>query len=186
EKVRDMGDEFMFGPDLLVAPVTEEGAAKRDVYLPAAAGWYEFWTGAKIEGGKKITADAPLDRIPLFVKAGSILPLGPEVEYATEQPDAPITLRIYRGADADFTLYEDEGDTYDYEKGAHATIPLHWDEATSTLSIGARQGQYPGMPATRTFQVVLVDETHGTGSQLQNDTGRTVQYGGSALKEEMK
>jgi len=186
EKVRAIGDEFLFGPAILVNPVTEEGAKERSVYLPPAAAWYDFWTGAKLAGDQHIHAQAPLDRIPLYVKAGSIVPLGPVVQYATEQPDAPITLRIYRGADADFTLYEDEGDTYDYEKGAHATIPLHWDEATSTLSIGARQGQYPGMPATRTFQVVLVDETHGTGSQLQNDTGRTVQYGGSALKVEMK
>jgi alpha-D-xyloside xylohydrolase len=114
------------------------------------------------------------------VKAGSILPLGPEVEYATEQPDAPITLRVYRGADADFTLYEDEGDSYDYEKGAHATIALHWDEASSTLKIGAREGSYPGMAKARTFRVVLVGGGKGVGTGVENAAGKEIQYDGRA------
>jgi alpha-D-xyloside xylohydrolase len=181
EKVRDMGDEYMFGPALLVSPVTDESATKRRVYLPPAAGWYDFWTGAKLDGDQQIEADAPLDRIPLYVKAGSIVPLGPEVEYATQSPDAPITLRVYRGADADFTLYEDEGDSYDYEKGAHATIPLHWDEASSTLKIGAREGSYPGMAKTRTFRVIVVGEGKGVGPQMETSVDKEVRYDGAAL-----
>lgn len=184
--VRDIGDEFLFGPSILVSPVTMAGATTRSVYLPSAPAWYDFWTGARLHGGQRIEAPAPLNRIPLYVKAGSIVPLGAEVEYATQQPDAPITLRIYPGADADFTLYEDEGDNYDYEKGAHATIPLHWNDATGTLSIGARQGQYPGMPAKRNFRVVVVDSTHGIGAQTQSDTGRTVSYDGSAVEVRVK
>lgn len=185
-KVRAIGDEYMFGPSILVSPVTLEGATDRPLYLPPAPAWYDFWTGAKLSGDQRIQASAPLDRIPLYIKSGSILPMGPEVEYAGESPDAPITLRIYRGADADFTLYEDEGDTYDYEKGARATIPLHWDEAAATLTIGARQGQYPGMPMKRDFRIVLVDSTHGRGGQVDASAGRTVHYDGSAQQVRVK
>ncbi len=181
-KVRAIGDEYMFGPSILVNPVTLEDATERTVYLPPAPAWYDFWAGTKLNGDQRIQAAAPLERIPLYVKAGTILPLGPEVEYATQAPDAPITLRIYRGADADFTLYEDEGDTYDYEKGEYATIPLHWDEASSTLTIGARQGQYPGMGRNRTFRIVLVDATHGTGAQIEPNPAKQIQYDGSAVQ----
>ena len=185
-KVRAIGDEYMFGPSILVNPVTLEGATERSVYLPPAPAWYDFWTGAKLNGDQRIQAAAPLDRIPLYIKAGTILPLGPVVQYATESPDAPITLRIYRGADAAFTLYNDEGDSYDYEKGAHAEIPLHWDDAASTLTIGSRQGQYPGMPASRSFRIVVVDATHGTGAQVQSDAGRTINYEGTMVAVKVK
>jgi alpha-D-xyloside xylohydrolase len=181
EKVREIGDEYMFGPDILVSPVTEEGATDRKVYLPPAEAWYDFWTGAKLAGDQRILAQAPLNRIPLYVKAGSILPLGPEVEYATQSPDAPITLRVYRGANADFALYEDEGDSYDYEKGARATIPLHWDEAASTLNIGARQGTYPGMPPTRMFRVIVVGEGKATGQDMEATVDKEIRYDGSAV-----
>ena len=181
EKVRDIGDEFMYGPALLVAPVTEEGATERNLYLPRAQGWYDFWTGERIDGDKEIAAHSPLDRIPVYVKAGSILPLGTEdVDYATEKPDAPVTLRIYRGADADFTLYEDAGDSYDYEKGAHATVKLHWDEAASTLRIAAREGAYEDMPKTRTLRLVLVGEGKGVGMQVEANADKEVQYKGVA------
>lgn len=181
-KVRAIGDEYMFGPSILVNPVTRAGATTRQVYLPPAPAWYDFWTGAKLNGDQWMQAPAPLNRIPLYIKAGSILPLGPVVQYATESPDAPITLRVYRGADADFTLYNDEGDTYDYEKGEYATIALHWDDATSTLTIGARKGNYPGMPATRSFRVVLVDTSHGTGPKIDPHATRVVSYNGSAVQ----
>jgi alpha-D-xyloside xylohydrolase len=182
EKVRDIGDEFMFGPSILVSPIDHQGATARELYLPPAPAWYDFWTGTKLEGSQQITAQAPLDRIPLYIKAGSILPLGPEVEYATESPDAPITLRIYPGANADFNLYEDEGDTYDYEKGAHAIIPLHWDDASATLSIGARQGSYPGMPASRTFRVILVRPGAGVGPQVEVTADKVLPYNGAAVQ----
>ena len=140
---RDIGDEFMFGPSILVSPVLQANASRRTLYLPESAVWYDFWTGAPQKGGVEIDANAPLDRIPLYVRAGSILPLGPEIQYADEKPMGPIDLRIYRGADGKFDLYQDAGDSYDYEKGAHALIPLQWSEATRTLTIGERHGNYP-------------------------------------------
>ena len=182
QKVWEIGNEYMFGPDILVSPVTEEGAASRSVYLPPAAAWYDFWTGKKEQGSQKMTADAPLDRIPLYVKAGSILPLGPEEEYATQMPDAPITLRIYPGADADFTLYDDAGDTYDYEKGAHATIALHWDDGSRTLTMGARNGSYPGMPASLSFRVIVVGEGKGAGAQMESAVDKEIRYDGTAAR----
>lgn len=182
EKVREIGDQYLFGPSILVNPVTRAGATARQVYLPPAPGWYDFWTGSRLNGDQYIDAAAPLDRVPLYIKAGSILPLGPEVEYATQSPDATMALRIYRGANADFNLYEDEGDNYDYENGAHAVIPLHWDDAASTLTIGARQGQYPGMPSTRDFQVILADTSHGVAAQPEPGAGTSVTYNGSPIQ----
>jgi alpha-D-xyloside xylohydrolase len=156
-KVVAIGDQFMFGPAILVNPVTEEGATARLLYLPEAAAWYDFWSGDKLGGNRRITADAPLDRIPLYVRAGSILPLGPEIEYAEQRTSEPMELRISRGADGSFTLYDDRGDTYAYENGQHATVSLHWDDRSATLTIGARQGEYPGMPREQEFRGVLVD-----------------------------
>ena len=140
----------MFGPSILVSPVTEEDATRRSVYLPHAPAWYDFWTGKKTGSDQKIEAAAPLDRIPLYVKAGSILPLGPDIEYAEEKPTAPIELRVYPGANAGFDLYEDAGDSYDYEKGAHSVIPIHWDDRVRRLTIGARVGEFPGMARQQT------------------------------------
>jgi alpha-D-xyloside xylohydrolase len=124
---------------------------------------------------------APFDRIPLFVRAGSILPLGPEMEWATEKPADPIELRIYPGADGDFTLYEDENDNYNYEKSAYATIPLHWDDANQTLTIGRRRGEFPGMLRQRTFNVVFVKENHGVGSAATAKPDLQAEYSGGAL-----
>lgn len=181
EKVRNIGDEFMFGPGLLVSPVTEQGATEREVYLPPAAKWYDFWTGKSTNGDQQIEASAPLDRIPLYVKAGSILPMGPAVEYAGEKPDAPIELRVYRGADAHFDFYEDQGDTYNYEKGERAVIPIDWNDGTHTLTIGAREGSYPGMPRQHRFNVVVVGENHGAGGQETQSADRSVEYSGAAV-----
>ena len=186
QQVWDIGDEYMFGPDVLVNPVTQQGATSRQVYLPPAAGWYDFWTGRRQTGGQRIEAPAPLDRIPLYVKAGSILPLGPVVEYAAQSPDAPIDLRIYHGADGDFNLYNDEGDTYDYEKGEHAIIPIHWDDATATLTLGARMGSYPGMPQRRTFRVILVGPDHGAGAEVSAAADRTIEYDGQSVSVVVK
>jgi len=181
QTVRDIGDEYMFGPALLVNPVTEQGATSREVYLPPAPGWYDFWTGAQIKGDQHIEAQAPLDRIPVYVKAGSIVPLGPEIEYAEQSPDAPIELRIYRGGDGAFNLYNDEGDTYDYEKGAYAVIPIAWDDAKSTLTLGARTGSYPGMPAKRTFRVILVGPGHGAGAGVAATVDKEIVYDGKSV-----
>src|SRR6202020_767439 len=132
------------------------------LYLPRA-NWYDFWTGSTVDGGRTFNAIAPLERLPLSVRAGSILPLGPEEEWSTRKPADPIALRIYRGANGDFTLYEDENDNYDYEKGIYATIPLHWGDSASTLPNGDRNGQFPGMLENRTFRIVLVSENRGVG-----------------------
>jgi alpha-D-xyloside xylohydrolase len=174
----NIGDEFLFGPDLLVSPVLEEHATSRAVYLPSRADWYDFWTGDRTTGGKSITVPAPLDRIPLDVRAGSILPLGPAIEFTGQATD-PIELRVYPGADADFTLYEDQGDNYSYESGAHATIPVHWDDATRTLTLGARQGSYPSMPSGHTFNAVIVSPGHGVGGEATSSPDKTIQYSGA-------
>ncbi len=179
-RAQNIGDQFMFGPAFLVNPVTEPAATTRRLYLPESK-WYDFWTGSAITGGRTLDADAPLERLPLYVRAGSILPLGPDQEWSTEKPADPIELRIYRGADGDFTLYEDENDTYNYEKGAYATIPLHWDEAKQLLTIGDRKGQFPGILESRTFRVVFAGENHGAGVNPEDRPDKTVQYSGKSV-----
>ena len=177
----NIGDQFMFGPDLLVSPITHKGATSRSLYLPESPAWYDFWTGKKTAGGQHIEVSAPLDRIPLYVRAGSILPMGPQIEWARQKPDAPIELRIYRGANGHFDLYEDAGDTYAYEEGAHAVIPIRWDEASKTLTIGARQGSFPTMAKQRTFNVVFVGVNHGSGGEESQHVDKVVRYSGSAV-----
>jgi alpha-D-xyloside xylohydrolase len=163
-KVLPIADQFMFGPAFLVNPVTTPKATSRSVYLPTGTTWVDFWTGETLAGGETVTAKAPLSLLPVYVRAGSIVPLGPVLQYAMETSTAPIELRVYRGADGKFTLYEDEGDNYNYEKGAHATIPIEWNEAKQTLAIGKRSGKFPGMQKERTFHVVFVSPGHGTGA----------------------
>jgi alpha-D-xyloside xylohydrolase len=180
DRAQNIGDEFMFGQAFLVNPVTEPAATTRQVYLPGVK-WYDFWTGSAVPGGRMISAIAPLDRLPVYIRAGSIVPLGPDEEWSTEKPEDPIELRIYPGADADFTLYEDENDTYNYEKGVYATIPMHWDNASRALTIGDRKGQFPGMLENRTFRVVFVHENHGVGINPTDEVDKTVQYSGKQM-----
>lgn len=181
KRAQNIGDQFMFGPAILVNPVTEAGATTRRLYLPDA-GWYDFWTGHKVEGKRTIDAAAPLNRLPLFVRAGSILPLGPDVEYASQKAADPMELRIYGGADGDFTIYEDESDTYHYEKGVYATIPLHWDDRNSTLTIGARHGTFPGMLERRKFNVVIVRDGKGVGGDLTASPDKIIEYSGASTR----
>jgi len=178
-RAQNIGDQYLFGPELLVNPVTEPGATSRHVYLPDAK-WYGFWTGNATQGGKAFEVAATLEHIPLFVRAGSILPLGPDVEYATEKAADPLELRIYPGADGSFTLYEDENDTYHYESGVYSTIQFDWNDKTSTLTIGDRGGKFPGMLETRTIRIVLVHSGHGTGGELTADADRVITYSGQA------
>jgi alpha-D-xyloside xylohydrolase len=173
-RAQNIGDQFLFGPSILVNPVTEPGATTRHLYLPKSQ-WCDFWSGKSLEGGKSIDVAVTIDRIPLYVRAGSIVPVGPDVEYAAEKPVDPIELRIYRGANGSFTLYEDENDTYNYEKGAYATVRIDWDDAGKLLTIGDRQGSFPGMLATRTFRIVFVEENHAA------TPDRVVQYTGRKL-----
>lgn len=185
----DIGDQYMFGPALLVNPVTQpmyytaqssplDGVDKaRPVYLPKGAEWYDFWTGQRYAGGQIVCAAAPLDTIPLYVRSGSIVPIGPDTTYADEQPNAPLDLRIYPGQNGSFTLYDDEGDNYNYEQGQFAAIRLTWEEAGRQLTIHERQGSYPGMPDSREFRIVIEDGTNRFPSS-DGLLSRTVLYDG--------
>jgi len=178
-RAQNIGDQFMYGPAILVNPVTEPGATTRHLYLPKAK-WYDFWTGRATQDGATDAA-APLERTPLYVRAGSIVPMGPDQEYTTQKPAEPIELRIYAGADGNFTLYEDENDNYDYEKGAHATILFHWDDAKRALTIGERDGTFPGMLETRAFHIVVVAQGHGAGIEPTTQADQVVEYSGKRI-----
>jgi alpha-D-xyloside xylohydrolase len=180
---RDIADEYMFGPAFLVAPITTYKATTRSVYLPeTTGGWYLFWTGAAAAGGTSVSAPAPFDAMPVYVRAGSIVPLGPDLQYTDEKPADPITLYVYAGADGAFTLYEDQGTTNDYEKAAFAEIPLEWTDATKTLTIGDRRGSFTGMLDSRTFQVVLVAAGKAVGYPSTAAADQTVSYTGTATQ----
>jgi alpha-D-xyloside xylohydrolase len=179
-EAQNTGDEYLFGPAILVSPVTTQGATTRTVYLPKAT-WYDFWTGAKLGGEKRVEADAPLAKLPLYVRAGSIIPMGPTMEWSTEKAADPIEIRVYPGADGDFTLYEDENDNYDYAKGQHATIQLHWNDAAGTLTFGAREGSFPGMLERHTFNVVVVGAGKGVGISEGTAQAQAVTYKGDEL-----
>jgi alpha-D-xyloside xylohydrolase len=180
-KTWNIGDQFMFGPAILVNPVLKQDATRRTVYLPDSPLWYDFWSGASVKGSREVEAEAPVDRIPLFVRAGAIIPFGPEIEYADQKPAGPLELRIFRGADGQFDLYQDEGDTYNYEKGAHAIIPLRWSETSKTLTIGDRTGEYPGMPKELELHVVWVSPGHGVGGRVESKADKIVSYYGKTI-----
>lgn len=151
--VLNIGDQYMFGPSLLINPVCEYKQRSRELYLPKCAGWYDLYTGKWYAGGQKIVADASYERMPVFVKAGSIIPFGPKLQYSSEKPADTITLNIYTGADASFSLYEDEGTNYNYEKGAYAVIPIKYIEGTKAITIEERKGSFTGMLQKRVFRV---------------------------------
>jgi alpha-D-xyloside xylohydrolase len=179
-RVRDRGDQFMFGPALMVAPVIEPGATEREVYLPGAPGWYDFWSGARLSSGNTVQAPAPLERIPVYVRAGSIVPLGPAVQNADSQPDM-LEVRVYPGANGDFEWYSDAGDTYDYEKGVHRIVPIHWDDAARTLTLEASTSSYPGMPKRVHIRLIVVRETHGVGGEITAQSDGEGVYDGKTL-----
>jgi alpha-D-xyloside xylohydrolase len=178
----DIKDQYMFGPAFLVNPVYEYRARSRKVYLPAGARWYDFYSGEVHEGGQQIEAAAPLARMPLFVRAGSIVPVGPAIQYTNEKPDAPITLYVYEGANGKFDLYEDDGVTYGYERGEFARIPMHYDDATGELSIGARDGTYPGMPQKRTFAMRWISPGEADAANFDTPADATLEYTGQAIR----
>ncbi|MCQ2110665.1 MAG: DUF5110 domain-containing protein [Bacteroidaceae bacterium] len=172
----DINDEFMFGQAFLVAPVIEADAESRQVYLPSNTDWVDFWTGQRVKGGQTVTKETPIEIIPVYVKTGSIVPFTTEkVQYATEKSWKTLELRVYPGADGNFTLYEDENDNYNYEKGQFTEIPLSWNEATRELTIGARTGSFKGMLKSRKFKVTLAGEK----------ASRTVSYNGKQIKVKM-
>jgi alpha-D-xyloside xylohydrolase len=191
-KTHDLKTQFLVGRELMVMPVLKpmefgpnstpvrDAAKTVDVYLPEGSSWVDFWTGKPESGGRTIKSDAPLSHSPLFVKAGSILPLGPRVQYANEKPGAPIELRVYPGADGTFNFYEDTGDGWGYEKGEFSVIPMSWDNGSRTLTIGAAQGSFPGMTKDRVFRIVLVKPGQGTGIEPAVKTSE-VRYAGFAI-----
>jgi alpha-D-xyloside xylohydrolase len=160
-QTRNIDDEYLLGSALLVSPVYEYGARVRSVYLPAGSRWYDFYNGTAYEGGVRIAAPAPVERIPLFVRAGSIVPIGPAIEYSDQKSDAPLTLYVYTGESGRFDLYEDDGLSLGYERGEFARIPITYEEATGRLTIGKRAGAYPGMASHRAFNVRWISGPHG-------------------------
>jgi alpha-D-xyloside xylohydrolase len=149
--------EFMFGPSMLIAPVIEPGLKQRDVYLPKSAGWYNWYNQEKYAGGRSVKADAD-GKIPVFVKAGAIIPVGPTMQYTGQKRADTLELRIYSGASGSFTLYEDEGDNYNYEKGLYNTTRFSWNESNRILTIEPLINKhYPGQLTTRTFSVRVID-----------------------------
>ncbi|HEY9261160.1 TIM-barrel domain-containing protein [Chitinophaga sp.] len=178
--VLNIRDQYMFGPSLLVNPVTQYHARSRELYLPAGNGWYDFYTGVYQAGGQHVTAAAPLSRMPLYVKEGAILPVGPALQYTNERKADTIQLYVYTGKDGDFSLYEDENNNYQYEKGAYSNISFHWDEAAQTLSIGKRAGSFPDMLQQRYFRVTFVGKQTPAGPDISNKTGKMITYNGIA------
>lgn len=179
-KACDLNDEYLFGKAILVAPITTPEHA-RTVYLPKGAAWIDFWTGQQLQGGEDIKKETPLDIMPLYVKAGSILPMGPSIQYTSKNDGDPLEIRVYEGANGKFLLYEDEYDNYDYEKGQHATTLIQWNDQEKTLTIAARKGAYPGMSLSRKFTIVLVRPAHGTGQALTPKADRVIVYDGRAV-----
>lgn len=177
-KVNSIGDQFMFGPALMVCPVYTYEARSREVYFPETSGWYDFYTGKHMAGGQRLTVDAPYERVPLYVREGAILPYGPALQYSNEKPAKEITLYVYTGQNGSFTLYEDEGENYNYEKGQYAMIPFAYDEAEHTLTIGERKGSFPGMLENRTFRIVVAGPSHEQPFD-PNAEGKTVTYNGT-------
>jgi alpha-D-xyloside xylohydrolase len=180
KKARELADEYLFGPSLLVCPVPTQGATTRSVYLPGGVGWYDFWTGRRFAGGQTISAPAPIATIPLYVREGAIVPMGPFEQYTTEKQADPIELRVYEGANGSFNLYEDEGVNYNYEKGLKASIPITWYQSSHTLTIGTRSGSFPGMLTSRKFNVVFVQNGVGGGLDIST-AGHAVTYKGMTV-----
>lgn len=196
QKVHNISNQYMFGKAFLVTPVTRnmyvfsdkeqwkdpyEDFSKtgtQDVYLPKGTKWFDFWTGEALNGGQLVTKEVPIDIIPLYVRAGSIVPFGPKVQYSTEKKWNNLEIRIYPGADGEFVLYEDENDNYNYEKGVYSTIKFTWDDANRTLNIADREGTFPGMLKSRKFNIVVVDKENGTGSVQSTKFTKSVSYGG--------
>ena len=204
KKASRLNDEYLFGRNILVKPVTDplytwkdkekkghtiypdvrKAAAPVNVYLPKGNKWYDFWSNTQYEGGQDIQRLCPIDIMPVFIKAGTILPFGPEVQYSSEKPWDELEIRVYPGADGKFTLYEDEGDNYNYEKGKFSEIQFVWNEAARTLNIAPRKGSYKGMLQHRRFHIVLVGADSGIGDQPMQ-ASKSVEYDGKAVKVQL-
>jgi alpha-D-xyloside xylohydrolase len=181
KNVENIGDQYMFGPSLLVAPVYTYKARTREVYLPSGQGWYDIYSGKYFRGGQKINADAPYDRMPLFVREGSIVPVGPAIQYTQQVTDEPVTLYIYAGKNCEFVLYEDEGTNYNYEKGDYSKIKFVYDEAAGKLSIGKREGNFDGMKSSRNFRIVWISNNNAVPFDTDMKNAPVVSYNGNEI-----
>jgi alpha-D-xyloside xylohydrolase len=179
-KAVEQAYEYMFGNSFLIAPVTEPNVTQWNVYLPKASTWYDLWSGKRFDGGQTIKAAAPADKIPVFVKAGSIVPMGKFMQYTSEKNADTLEIRIYKGHDGMFKLYEDEGDGYNYEKGKYTVIPFEWNDKNKTLTIRSIQGSYPGYLKKRIFNIVVVDENTGGGIN-EGRPRKTITYNGTVI-----
>jgi len=196
----NLNDEYMFGKSVLVSPITNPLYVKpsitgrdtiqvedfstiksKETYLPAGTDWYDFWNGEKLSGGNKVTKQTPLDIIPLYVRAGSVLPIGPNVQYAEEKKWDNLEIRIYLGANGKFVLYEDENDNYNYEKGIYTTITFDWDDKKKTLVINDRRGSFPGMLDSRKFNIVIVNASKGGGENMVTQPDKEISYSGKKM-----
>ena len=187
DNVYDIKDQWMFGSALMACPVGEYQKYSRNVYLPKQKGWYDFYTGKHYTGGQTIVADAPFDKIPVFVPEGSILPVGPEMEWSDQKKAELIDLYVYAGKDGSYTLYEDEGTNYNYEKGKYAMIDFKYNDAQKTVTIAARKGAFDGMLQKRRFNIVLVSDNNQQGISLAKaPKGKMVKYAGKAVTVKLK
>ncbi len=177
--------QYMFGKSILVAPVTEAGVQNWEVYLPEKVEWFDFWSGKKYKGGQTVSLPSPQDKLPLLVKAGSIIPMGRVMQYTKEKPLDTLEIRIYPGADGSFTLYEDEGDNYNYEKGNYSTIELQWNDKKQQLAIGKLQGSFAKQIKNKVFSIVLVSEQKGIAAS-ENFNGKLINYTGKKRIVELK
>ncbi len=196
----DINDQFLFGKSIMVSPVTTAMYVKpavngrdtvqvedfsiiktKETYLPAGTDWYDFWTGEKLRGGKTVRKETPIDIIPLYIKAGSIIPLGPIVQYAEEKKWDDLEIRIYPGANGGFMLYEDENDNYNYEKGVFSTINFGWDDKKKTLTIYNRKGSFPGMLLKRKFTIRIADTIKSSEENTVSEPGKVITYDGNKV-----
>lgn len=180
-RVRDIADEYMFGSALLISPVYDYGARQRSTYLPAGTGWYDFYDNRHFTGGRTVVVQAPLNRIPVFVREGAIVPIGPDIQYTGEKPEAPLTILVYTGRDGSFSLYEDEGTNYNYEHGAFCRVSFSYDERKRQLTIRRRVGDFPGMPQTRIFNIRWISASSQAATAFDSKPDEAVQYTGDEL-----
>lgn len=201
KKALDINNEYMFGKNILVCPVTDPMYVKfrkddnkyyaekedfstiktTDVYLPEGTKWLDFWTGVELEGGQTLIRETPIDILPLYVKSGSIIPFGPDVQFANEKI-GPLTIRVYPGANASFTYYDDERDNYNYENGAHTTIDMKWNDASQTFTLEAQKGEYEGMPQSRKIWLVKVEKGKGIGLPNKEQADKEIVYTGEKIE----
>ncbi|MDE6415559.1 MAG: DUF5110 domain-containing protein, partial [Duncaniella sp.] len=179
-QVRNIGDQYMFGPAFLVAPVYRYGERTREVYFPEDNKWYDFYSGRLVDGHGFVTVDAPYDRMPLFVRGGSIIPAGPDIQSTAEHPDSPVTLLIYEGRDGSFTLYDDEGTNYNYESGKYSKIPIAYNDDERSLTIGDREGSFDGMDETLRFNIVYITPETPVENPVKA-SGRLIEYSGKEI-----